>query len=390
MEGYDVVIVGGAATGSATAYHLRRLAPRLSVAVVERDATYEHCSTLRSDGNLRHQFNLRENIEMSMYSFELLDSFGEVMAVDDWQPVLAPKHQGNLFLTDEANRAAALEGLELQQSLGCPVEWLDADEVAERWPLLATEGDVVGGTYGPRDGALDPSALLDGFRRRAAADGATFLEDEVTAVVVEGDRVVGVELAGRGRVAADVVVNAAGAWAPQVAATCGIELPVDPVMRTVHVVEHAPELGRLPSTFLPSGLYVLPEAPTRSQVAWSTDDDPIGFDFTYTSDGFESRVWPELVGTLPAYDRLKRATGWCGLYAVNTLDHNAILGAWPGIEGAFVACGFSGHGFQHTPAMGRHLAELIADAPVSLDLSRLGPQRVVDAVPLREHAGRII
>lgn len=390
MQGYDVVIVGGAATGSATAHHLRRLAPQLSLAVVERDPTYEFCSTLRSDGNLRYQFNLRENIEMSMYSFELLAEFGEMMAVGDWRPVLAPKHQGNLFLTDDANRAAAEEGLALQRSLGCEVEWLDAEEIAERWPLLATRGDVVGGTYGPRDGALDPSALLDGFRRRAVADGATYLSDEARTIVVEGDRVTAVELAGAGRVACDVVVNAAGAWAPTLAATAGMSLPVQPVMRTVHVVDHDPALGALPSTFLPSGLYVLPEAPTRSQVAWSTDRDRVGFDFTYRSDDFETVVWPELVRTLPAYERLKLARGWCGLYAVNTLDHNAIIGAWPGIAGAYVACGFSGHGFQHTPAMGRHLAELIADAPTSLDLSRLGPRRVLDGVPLREHAGRII
>jgi glycine/D-amino acid oxidase-like deaminating enzyme len=204
--------------------------------------------------------------------------------------------------------------------------------------------------------------------------------------------VTGVDLDDGRRLDAPVVVNAAGAWAPTLAATAGIDLPVEPVMRTVHVVAHdeALGLGRVPSVFLPSGVYVLPERPTGSQVAWSTDDDPVGFDFTYRRAGFEDRVWPELVGTLRGYDRLKVTSGWCGLYAMNTLDHNAILGAWPGLDGAYVACGFSGHGFQHTPAMGRYLAELVVDAPVTLDLSRLSPQRILDGVPLREHAGRII
>ena len=390
MAGHDVVVVGGAATGSATAYHLRRLVPSLSVAVVEREPTYEHCSTLRSDGNLRYQFNLEENIAMSMYSFELLDSFADEMAVGEWRPRLAPKHNGNLFLSDEAGREAAMEGLAVQQRLGCDVEWLDAEEIATRWPALRTEGDVVGGTYGPRDGAIDPSALLDGFQRRAEADGATYLADEVTAIVRDSDRVVGVELAGAGRLDADVVVLAAGAWSAPLGETAGIELPVEPVMRTVHIVDHAPELGAVPSVFLPSGLYLLPESDTRSQVAWSTDRDPVGFDFTYRSTDFEPVVWPELVGSLPAYDALRLASGWCGLYAVNTLDHNAILGPWPGVDGLLVACGFSGHGFQHTPAMGRHLAETIAGRTPTLDLDRLGPQRVVDGVPLREHAGRII
>ncbi len=387
----DVVVIGGAATGSATAHHLLRLDPSLSVVVVEPEPDYEHCSTLRSDGNLRVQFNLEENVRMSLYGFELLATFADDMAVDGWVPDLAPKHQGNLFLTDEENRTAALEGLALQQSLGCDVAWLDADEVVARWPQLGLADDgVVGGTYGPRDGAIDPTALLQGFRRGATAQGARYVADEVTAVRRDGDRVTGVDLASGGHVAAAAVVLAAGAWSTAIAATAGIDLPVEPVMRTVHVVEHDPALGEVPSTFLPSGLYVLPEGPASSQVAWSTDEDPVGFDFRYRRAGFEEVVWPALVTSLSGYDRLRLTGGWCGLYAMNTLDHNAILGAWPDVAGLFVACGFSGHGFQHTPAMGRHLAELVLGAPTTLDLSRLGPRRVVDGVPLREHAGRII
>ena len=391
MDTYAVVIIGGAATGSATAHHILRLDPRLDVAVVEREPTYEHCSTLRSDGNLRFQFNLEENIRMSQYAFELLDTFSDDMAIDDWRPQLAPKHQGNLFLTDEVNRAAALEGLGRQQSLGCDVEWLDADEIRSRWPQLGlVDGDVVGGTYGPRDGAIDPNALLQGFRRNAMRLGADYLADAVTTIVRDGDRIAGVEVAGGERVDAAHVVVAAGAWSTSLLATAGIDLPVEPVMRTVHVVEHDAELGEVPSVFLPNGLYALPESPTSSQMAWSTEDDPVGFDFTYRRASFESLVWPELVGTLAGYDRLKLRSGWCGLYAMNMLDQNAILGAWPGVEGLHVACGYSGHGFQHTPAMGRYLAERLTDAPVTLDLSRFSPQRVVDGVPLREHAGRII
>ena len=391
MDAYDVVIIGGAATGSAAAYHLLRLDPRLDVAVVEREPSYEHCSTLRSDGNLRFQFNLAENIRMSQYAFELLATFSDDMAIGDWRPDLAPKHQGNLFLTDEAHLAVSREGLELQQALGCDVTWLDADEIRARWPQLGlVEGQVVGGTYGPRDGAIDPSALLQGFRRNAVRLGADYLAATVTTICRDGDRVIGVELADGERIEAGTVVLAAGAWSTELAATAGIHLPVEPVMRTVHVVEHDAALGAVPSVFLPSGLYALPEAPTQSQIAWSTAADEVGFDFTYRRAGFESSVWPELVGTLGGYDRLRLRSGWCGLYAMNTLDHNAILGRWPGVDGLVVACGYSGHGFQHTPAMGRHLAELLTDAPVSLDLARFSPQRVVDEVPLHEHAGRII
>lgn len=390
MAAYDVVIVGGAGTGSATAHHLGLLAPGLDVAVVDRDLSFEHCSTLRSDGNLRVQFNLEENVRMSLYTFDLLDRFADEMAVDGWRPRLAPRHQGNLFLTDEDGRAAALAGLELQRALGCDVRWLDADEVADRWPAYATTDEVVGGVLGPRDGSIDPTALLEGFRRRAEQLGATYLEAEATTLRVEDGRVTGVGTADGRVLEAGAVVVAAGAWSAPLLATAGVDVPIEPVMRTVHIVDSPLDVSEAPSVFLPSGLYVLPEGGSTSQIAWSTDDDPVGFDFTYRRRGFEEVVWPELLRLMPAWQRARVEGGWCGLYAVNTLDHNAILGEWPTVPGLWVAAGFSGHGFQHAPAMGRHLAEGILGLPRSLDLDRLGPQRVLDGVPVREHSGRII
>lgn len=393
MTSYDVVIVGGGAMGSATAYHLGLLAPDLDVAVVEKDPGYEYCSTLRSDGNLRVQFNLEENVRMSLYTFDLLDTFADDMAIGDWRPDPAPRYHGNLFLSDEEGRAAAHAGIELQRSLGCDVTWLEPDEIAARWPEYRTGGadaGVVGGVFGPRDGPIDPTAVLEALRRNAERLGATYLADEVTEVVADGNRVTGVRLAGGDRLETDVVVNCAGAWSAQLAATAGVEIPVDPVMRTVYVVETPFEVGSLPSIFVPSGLYVLPEGASTSQIAWSTEDDPVGFDFTFRRRAFEEVVWPELLRVLPAFNACKVVGGWCGLYAMNTLDHNAILGEWPQLAGLWLATGFSGHGFQHTPAMGRYLAERITGQPVTLDLGRLGPQRILDGTPVREHAGRII
>lgn len=388
---HDVVIVGGAAMGSATALHLRRLDPTLDVVVVEREPTYEHCSTLRSDGNLRVQFNLLENVQMSLHTFDLLETFADEFGVDGWRPQPTPRHNGNLFLTDEAGREAATAGLELQRSLGCEVEWLDADEVAARWPVYACADEaVVGGTYGPRDGAIDPTAVLEGLRRSAVALGAEYLAAEVESILVEDGRVAGVSLADGARLEAPVVIVSAGAWSSELVATAGVEIPVEPVMRTVYVVEGPHDVTAVPSVFLPSNLYTLPESSNTMQVAWSTADDPVGFDFGFTRRGFEETVWPELVRVLPAFDRLAVVGGWCGLYAMNTLDHNAILGEWPELPGLHLATGFSGHGFQHTPAMGRYLAELLTGSQVTLDLGRFTPQRILDGVPLREHEGRII
>lgn len=385
---YDVVIVGGAVMGSAIAYHLARLQGGLSVLVVEKDASYRYSSTLLSDGNVRIQFNLPENILMSLYALEMLATFPDDFAVGEWRPDPAPRRQGNLFLVDAEGEEAARAGMHRQLELGGEVEWLDADTVAARFPALAGSG-YTGGTFGPQDGSVDPSAVLRGFRRKAASLGVEFIEAEVTRLVAAGGRMHGARLAGETRVEAPVVVNAAGAWCTGLAATVGVDLPVLPVMRSVYTIQTHLDAG-LPSVFLPSGLYAIPEAAGTFLVGWSLPDDPVGFDFTYHRQRFEDVLWPELAARLPAFEALHLTGGWAGLYAVNTLDGNAILGEWPALSGLYLANGFSGHGFQQCFAVGRHLAELILGRSPSLDLGRFGPERILRNEPYPEHAGRII
>lgn len=390
MRDHDVVIVGGGVMGCATAFHLMRLEPSLSVVVVEKDSTYEFASTLRSDGNVRIQFNLEENILISRYAMEVLETFADDFTVGEMRPDPAARHQGNLFMVDRATEASAREGMGRQRQLGCDVDWLSAAQVAESYPPYRSEG-LVGGTLGWRDGSVDPAAVLRGYRAKAEELDAAFVEATVTRLLAEGGTVAGVELASGERLDAPVVINAAGAWAAGLAATIGVDLPIDPVMRTVHTV--AADLdwhGSLPSIFLPSGVYVLPEHENTFLIAWSLPSDPIGFDFTFSRHRFDEVIWPELVAHLPAFDRLRVTGGWTGLYAVNTLDGNAILGEWPELAGLYLANGFSGHGFQQCHAVGRYLAELITDHPLSLDLARLGPGRIMEGRPLREHAGRLI
>lgn len=386
----DVVIIGGAANGWATAYHLLRLDPSLEVTVVERDPTLRHSSTMLSDGNVRIQFNLEENIRISQYAMEVLEEFPETMTVGEFQPDPKLRKQGNLFLVDDDTKQAALAGLANQQRLGCDSVWLDMDEVADRWPAL-TSGTLVGGTFGPSDGSVDPAAVVEGYRRKALEMGAEAVVGEVTALMASGDLITGVRLADGKTLGANNVVVAAGAWTTELLRTVGVEIPVEPVMRTVYVVRADVEGGpSLPSLFLPSGVYAIPEHDTFF-MAWSTDDDPIGFDFTPAPrDRFYEIIWPELVTHLPAFDRLEVVRSWAGLYAQNRLDANAIIGEWPGISGLHLATGFSGHGFQQCHAVGRYLAELITGTDPALDLSRFGPQRIIDGEPYAEHAGRII
>jgi glycine/D-amino acid oxidase-like deaminating enzyme len=378
-----IVIVGGGATGWATAHHLLRLDPSLDVIVIEKDPTLRYSSTMLSDGNVRIQFHLEENIAISLYAMECLETFETEMAVAEFVPEPQMRKQGNLFLVGEVGVDDAMAGLSTQQRMGCDSEWLDMKTISHRWPAMASK-DFAGGTFGPNDGSVDPSAVVQGYRRKSIATGARTIDATVESLLITEEGVRGVILADGSQIASDVVVVCAGAWSTKVLATAGVDIPVEPVMRTVYVVAGEVPGGRsLPSFFLPSGVYVLPEHDNTFLIGWSSDNDPVGFDFTPAP---RSRFYD----LLPAFDRLEVVRSWAGLYAQNRLDANAIVGEWPGIDALFLATGFSGHGFQQCHAVGRHLAELITGHDPSLDLSLLDPKRVIAGEPLLEHAGRII
>lgn len=383
---YDVIIVGGGAMGCSVAYHLLRQEEHLRLAVVEKDSTYRQASSALSVGNARVQFSLRQNIEISLYAFEFLARFAAEMGVDEMRPDVGLRREGNLFLVEEAGSTAAEEALELQRTLGCEVEWLSPGETSKRFPLYRTSG-FAGATFGPRDGHLDGYSLLMGFRNKAVSLGAEFIEAEVMQISTASMEVTGVELSTGARLVSPVVVNCAGAWAAGVAETTGVGLPVLPTQRQVFVVEpKVKPTTRLPLTNLPSGLYFRSEGDDRLLVGKSIERDRVGFDLRWEESRFTEVLWPELAEFVPAFDRLRVERGWAGLYAVNTLDGNAILGEWPELKGLYLANGFSGHGLQQAPAVGRYLAELITGQPPVLDLSVFGPDRILENRPLHERA----
>jgi FAD-dependent oxidoreductase domain-containing protein 1 len=379
-----VIIVGGGIMGSATAYYLVRNDRNLKVAVVERDPTYERASTTLSMANIRIQFSLKENIQVSKYAFEILDRFEDEMTVDDDGPHIAFRREGNLFLVDGNGLGAAREAFELQKSLGCAVEWWSPSDIAAHYPLY-DPSPFQGGTFGPGDGHLDPYAVLMGYKAKARSLGVEHIKDEVAGILTEGKEVEGVRLASGANLFSRTVVNCAGAWAAAVASTAGVEIPVLPVKRQVFALDTKikPE-GPLPLTVLPSGLYFRTETGNLILVGKSLDDDPVGFDFTWDRKRFTEYLWAELAEFVPAFDTLKVVRGWAGLYAVNTLDHNAILGEWPELKGFYLANGFSGHGLQQGPAVGRYISELILGLKPALDLSIFSPRRILENKPLTE------
>lgn len=381
---YDIIIIGGGIMGSATAYYLTQKDPTVKVAVIERDPTYARASTTLSMSNVRIQFSLKENIQISQYAFDALIGFEEEMAVDGNKPKIYYHREGNLFLVDKTNEAQARRAFDLQQSLGCRIEWWTPQKIKEAFPLYAT-GSFLGGTYGPDDGHFDAYAALMGYKAKARSLGAEYLKNDVKEITTRSSRVTGVKLASNESLEAQSIINCAGAWAVQVAATAGVNLPIEPIKRQVFTLDTAVKSqGPLPLTVLPSGLYFRTETGGVILLGKSMAEDPSGFHFSWDDKRFMEILWPELAEFVPAFDRLKLVRGWAGLYAVNTLDGNAILGEWPEVQGLFLANGFSGHGLQQAPAVGRYLAELVLMLPVSLDLSIFGPDRILANKPLSE------
>lgn len=372
--------------GSSVAYHLLAAEPSLKLAVVERDPTYAHASTALSLGGVRIQFSLKENILMSLYAQECFSRFEEEMSIEDEKPCINFRQGGYLFLIDPSAKKSAERSLALQKRLGCSVEWWPPEKIKREFSLLSVNG-FSGGTFGPQDGYLDPYGLLMAFRRKAISLGAQYLFDEVLELMKNKRGMSGVRMASGQTARSEIVVNAAGPWAAEVARTAEIDLPVHPTRRQVFAVKpEIPPERSLPLVIAPSGLYFRSETGGLILVGRSMGEDPVGFDFGWDWERFTELLWPELVQIVPSFESLKLVRGWAGLYEVNRFDHNAIMGPWSPIPGLYLINGFSGHGLQQSPAAGRYLAEVILGRTPTLDLSCFTPQRILENRPLGEGA----
>ena len=382
---YDVVIIGGGIMGSATAYYLKKTAPDLQTAVIEMDPTYSRASTTLSMSNARIQFSFRSNVRISQYAFEVLENFEQEMAVNDRRPSIGYRREGNLFMVDSEGRIPAENALKMQQDLGCDIEWWTPEQVRKRFPLYNPER-YMGATFGPKDGHFDAYGVLMGYRAKAISMGAQFIHAEVSEITKTGKRVTGVRLNTGEDIGANIVVNCAGAWCAGIARTVGVFLPVQPVKRQVFVLDTKvkPD-GPLPLTVLPSGMYFRTETGGLILLGKSMPEDPVGFSFSWDDKRFYEVLWPELAEFVPVFESLRLIRGWAGLYAMNTLDGNAILGEWPELEGLFLANGFSGHGLQQAPAVGRYISELITRQSHALDLSIFNPGRILENRKLSEN-----
>ncbi len=382
----DVLVIGGGVMGCACATFLLQRAPGLSVTVVEPDPTYERAASLRASGGVRRLFSLPENIRMSQFSIDWFMRFAEHVGVDGEAPDLNWKQGGYLFVVPaDAEKVRILERQQArQESLGVKVELLDPAAIKARFPSVEV-GDLGAANLSSEDGWLDPNAVLQGFRKKARALGARFVGDRVVGLETAGNLVRSAVLEAGGAVAVGHVLNCAGAWAKDVCAMVGVPLPVEPLRRFDTYFEYQGDIEPLPFIKDLSRLAMRPEGRgfTAGLVDW---DEPRGFNFDIDHGYFQRVVWPAAAHRVPVFETLKEGPTWTGLYDQNELDANMILGRVPGtLENFIMAAGFSGHGLMHAPAVGRAVAELLLDGGFqTLDLGRMGYQRVIDQVPYRE------
>jgi heterotetrameric sarcosine oxidase beta subunit len=359
----DVVIIGGGCMGASVAYHLARRGVT-DVVLVEREKLLGTGSTGRNAGGVRHQFSNEANIRLSIESIRLLERFADEVgqAIDFHQ-------DGYLFLlTAPASVETFRANVALQRRLGVDVQWLDAQQAAALAPGLDVEG-VAAATFCQRDGVADPNGVTMGFARAAQAAGVSIERDtEVAGIEVRAGRVAAVETT-RGRIETAAVVNAAGPHARSIGRMAGVDVPVDPYRR--HIFIAAVDGRGVPSSHIlvidfDTTFYFHREGAGLLFGMGDPDETPT-FDTTVQWD-FLPQVIDVAVRRLPALADASISHAWAGLYEV-TADGNPIIGCTEGVDGFYQINGFSGHGFQHSPAAGRILADLIAGRDPAFDVS---------------------
>jgi len=349
---YDVIIVGGAMYGSSVSWWLSDNADfNGTVLVVERNPTYENTSTTCTNSCIRQQFSNEINVQVSQFGAEFIKNFRSFMGNDDRVPDVVLQSYGYMYLADTAKFAQTLqEAQAVQKSLGSATKHMTRDEIARDYPFYMLD-DIIGANHNLVDeGYFDGNTLFDWWKRSAKERGVEYLTNEVTGMTknAAGTRIESVTLSTGETLACGTVVNCSGPRAVLTSRMAGIEVPVEPRKRY---------------TFI--------------------DYD----DFVQDHSIWEEKAWPTIANRIPQFEAIKLINSWAGHYAFNVLDQNAIIGPHTEVENFVFVNGFSGHGFQQSPAMGRGVAEWIAHGEYrTLDLSPFGYDRVAEGRKFLETA----
>lgn len=382
---YDVVIIGGAIVGSSIAYYLREEGFSGSIALVERDPQFAHAATTLSCASIRQQFSIPENIRLSQFTLKLFRRLTQEFGPD---ADIGFREGGYLILAGENGLPILKANHQTQLAEGADIVLEDAKALVRRFAWLSAEG-ITAGAYGRTgEGWFDAHAMLMLFRKALREKKIDFITADVTGIERQGDRVTGVSLDNGERLDAGIVVNAAGPNAGKVSAMAGLVLPVEPRKRNVFIFEAREKYDDMPLLVDPSGIYVRPEGSvyiTGGAEPEDGDGPADASDFEPDWPLFEEVIWPVLATRIPAFEAIKPTRAWAGHYDYNTLDQNAVIGPHPQVENFLFANGFSGHGLQQAPAVGKALAELIVHGGYrTVDCAAFGYERVAEGRAFRE------
>ncbi len=387
---YDIVLIGGAMMGSSTAFWLSQMGYHGRVLVVEMDPSYANCSTAHTNSCVRQQFSNELNIRISQFTADFIRNINEYTG-DERVPSIHFQTYGYMYMSGDTEFNTTLKELaSLQRSLGAETEFLSTDEIAARYPFYDLDG-ITGGSINTKDeGYWDGGTVFEWFRRLARERGVEYCQNKVTGLRRVGGQITHVELASGESIACGQVVNAAGPRAATVAEMAGLALPVEPRKRYTWIFSAEDPLDRdLPLTIDPSGVHVRQDGPRTYLAGATPDHDPAvdPTDFSMIDDTWMEKAWPAIATRIPAFERIKLVTEWAGHYAYNVFDQNAVLGRHPDISNFTFLNGFSGHGLQQSPAMGRATAEwLMHGSYRSLDMTPFSMERIVEGRPYMEKA----
>ncbi|MER8469423.1 FAD-binding oxidoreductase [Mesorhizobium sp. M1328] len=382
---YDIIIIGGAIVGSSVAYYLREEGFSGSIAVVERDPQFSHAATTLSCASIRQQFSIPESIRLSQFTLKLFRRLKEEFGAD---ADIGFREGGYLILAGENGLPILRANHGAQMAEGADIVLEDAEALVRRFPWLSAAG-ITAGAYGRSgEGWFDAHAMLMLFRKALRTKNIDFITASVTGIERRGERITGVTLDNGERLEAGTVINAAGPNAGKVADMAGLVLPVEPRKRNVFVFEAREKYDDMPLLVDPSGIYVRPEGSVYITGGAEPEEgegpaDPGDFEPDWPL--FEEVIWPVLATRIPAFESIKPTRAWVGHYDYKTLDQNAVIGPHPEVGNFLFANGFSGHGLQQAPAVGKALAELLVHGGYrTVDCSAFGYNRVAEGRAFRE------